>query len=116
MAAKLEDPNQTESALAGVKAFNKEPTFYSGYAKNYIMKTVKKGADNDPRVGYIKQASKLIGSVEDILDGSDVLSGDKKATKEAVSRVKKAQSLIAMFIEECGVQDEKLAAFVKAHK
>lgn len=55
--AKVKDPDQLEVALAGVKQFNKQPDFYTGYAKNFIMKTVKKGSDKDPRVGYIRQAS-----------------------------------------------------------
>ena len=116
LVAKLEDPSQLESALSGVKAFNKEPTFYNGYAKNFILKTVKKNADNDPRVGYIKQASTLIGSIEGVLQGGDALMNEKTTTKEAIARVKKAQALIAKFIDECGIQDEKLAAYVSSHK
>lgn len=54
---KLKDPDQLEAALSGVQQFNKNPNFYTGYAKNFIMKTVKKGSDSDPRVGYIKQVS-----------------------------------------------------------
>mmetsp|Transcript_11359 Transcript_11359/g.24064 ORF Transcript_11359/g.24064 Transcript_11359/m.24064 type:complete len:206 (-) Transcript_11359:385-1002(-) len=113
---KLEDPTQIESALAGVKLFNKDPTFYSSYAKNFVMKSVKKGSDSDPRVGYIKQASTLIGSLESVLEGGDALMNEKSTTAEAVARVKKAQTLISKFIEECGVQDDKLAAFVASHK
>mmetsp|Transcript_10166 Transcript_10166/g.29885 ORF Transcript_10166/g.29885 Transcript_10166/m.29885 type:complete len:203 (-) Transcript_10166:302-910(-) len=114
---KLEDPTQLESALSGVKAFNKDPTFYSGYAKNFIMKSVKKGSDRDARVGYIKQASTLIGSLETVLEGGDALMNEKSTSAEAVARVKKAQALIAKFIEESGVeQDEKLSAFVASHK
>lgn len=116
LVTKLEDPSQLESALSGVKAFNKDPTFYNGYAKNFILKTVKKNADNDPRVGYIKQASTLISSIEGVLAGGDALMNEKTTTKEAVARVKKAQSLIGKFIAECGIQDEKLASFVNAHK
>jgi hypothetical protein len=116
LVTKLEDPSQLESALSGVKAYNKDPTFYNGYAKNFILKTVKKNADNDPRVGYIKQASTLISSIEGVLAGGDALMNEKTTTKEAVARVKKAQSLIGKFIAECGIQDEKLASFVNAHK
>ncbi len=115
MVEKLES-NQIEAALTGVKAFNKEPTFYSGYARNFILKTVKNNADADPRVGYIKQASTLIGSLEGVLTGGDALMNEASTTKEAVARVKKAQALIAKFIEECGIQDEKLAAYVSSHK
>lgn len=117
LVAKLEDPTQIGSALSGIKAFNKEPSFYSGYAKNFIGKSVKKGADNDPRVGYIKQASTLISSIEGVLEGGDALMNEKDTTKEAIARVKKAQGLIAKFIAECGVeQEEKLAAYVSSHK
>ena len=110
---KLES-GQIEGALSGIKAFNKEPDFYNGYAKNFVLKSIKKGADSDPRVGYIKQASKLIGSIEAVLDGA--MMDEKAATKEAVARVKKAQALIAQFIAESGVEDEKLTAYVNAHK
>jgi len=116
LVAKLEDPTQTEAALSGVKQFNKDPSFYNGYAKNYVMKLVRKGSDTDPRTGYIKQASTLISSLEGVLEGGDALMNEKSTGAEAVARVKKAQSLIARFIEECGVEDDKLAAFVAAHK
>ena len=112
---KLES-NQIEAALSGVKAFNKDPNFYSGYARNFILKSVKNNADADPRVGYIKQASTLIGSLEGVLSGGDALMNESSTTKEAVARVKKAQALIAKFIDECGIQDEKLAAYVSSHK
>ena len=59
---KLETPDQLELALSGVKSFNKEPTFYSAYAQNFIKKTVKNNSDADPRVGYIKQVSFSFGS------------------------------------------------------
>jgi hypothetical protein len=41
---------------------------------------------------------------------------DSGATKEAINRVKKAQALIAKFLEECGVKDEKFDTFIAAHK
>jgi len=116
LVVKLQDPTQIETVLASVKSFNKDPTFYNGYAKNFILKTVKKGADSDPRVGYIRQASTLIGSLEGVLQGGDALMNEKSTTAEAIARVKKAQILIAKFIDECGIQDEKLSAFVASHK
>ena len=116
LVAKLQDPTQFEPALLGVKEFNKNPNFYNGYAKNFIMKSVPKGSDSDPRVGYIKQASTLIGSLESVLEGGDALMNEKSVSEEAVKRVKKAQGLISKFIEESGVSDEKLAAYCASHK
>jgi len=113
---KLEDPSQLDAALTAVKLFNKDPDFYSGYAKNFIMKSVKKGSDNDPRVGYIKQASKLVSSLESVLEGGDALMNEKSTSAEAVARVKKAQALIAKFIEESGTKDERFDAFIASHK
>jgi hypothetical protein len=55
LSTKVKDPDQLEAALSGVKQFNKQPNFYTEYAKNFIMKSVKKGSDSDPRVGYIRQ-------------------------------------------------------------
>lgn len=112
---KLES-NQIDAALSGVKLFNKDPNFYSGYARNFILKTVKNNADADPRVGYIKQASTLIGSLEGVLSGGDALMNEKSTSAEAIARVRKAQVLIGKFIAECGIDDPKLAAFVDAHK
>lgn len=112
---KLES-NQIDAALSGVKLFNKDPGFYSGYARNFILKTVKNNADADPRVGYIKQASTLIGSLEGVLSGGDALMNEKSTSAEAISRVRKAQVLIGKFIAECGVDDPKLSAYVNAHK
>ena len=54
---KLGNPDSLEVALDGVRLFNKDPNFYPGYARNFILKTVKTGADADPRLGYIKQVS-----------------------------------------------------------
>jgi hypothetical protein len=149
LSAKLKDPDQLEAALSGVKQFNKQPDFYTGYAKNFIMKSVKKGSDSDPRVGYIRQvkdrnvwnrhvllvqlrrlirniiftpvhsyrqASTLISSLESVLSGGDALMNEKSTSDEAMKRIQKAQALIGKFIAECGVQDDKLAAYVAAHK
>lgn len=55
--SKLENPDQVGLALDGVKQFNKDPTFYSIYARNFVKKSVKNNSDADPRVGYIKQVS-----------------------------------------------------------
>lgn len=54
---KLGNPDTADAALEAVQLFNKDGSFYPGYAKNFILKIVKKGADQDPRVGYIKQVS-----------------------------------------------------------
>ncbi len=169
LADKLGNPDTIEAALDGVRLFNKDPTFYSGYAKNFIQKTVKKGADSDPRVGYIKQVSMvvlcvyacvytcwcwllvmvyqgwscsfqyltpiallllhlhllvvlfmeqactLVASVETVAAGGAALA-DKKAIAESISRVRKAQALIAKFLAESGVKDEKVDAYIAKHK
>lgn len=111
---KVSDEDTFESALDGVRAFNRDKNFYTGYARNFISKTVKNNADGDDRVGYIRKASSIITSLEELLDGKQGLLG-KEASKEAVERVGKAQSLIGKFIAGSGVEDEKLAAYVKAH-
>jgi len=116
LTAKLEDPNQIEVALSGVKDFNREPDFYNTYAQNFIKKSVKYNSSADPRVGYIKQASTLIGSLENLLQGTDAMMNEKTVKAESIKRVQKAQSLISKFLAESGVQDEKLAAFISSHK
>jgi hypothetical protein len=57
LAEKLGNPDTIEVALDGVRLFNKDANFYPGYARNFVLKTVKTGADSDPRVGYIKNVS-----------------------------------------------------------
>jgi hypothetical protein len=57
LVAKLSDPDTVESGLEGVRAFNKDPNFYTGYARNYVLKMIDKGGDSDPRTGYIRQVS-----------------------------------------------------------
>jgi len=52
---KVSDEDTFESALEGVRAFNRDKNFYSGYARNFISKTVKNNADGDDRVGYIRK-------------------------------------------------------------
>ncbi|KAL3899355.1 MAG: hypothetical protein SGARI_006479, partial [Bacillariaceae sp.] len=76
------------------------------------MKSMKTGSDKDPRVGYVRQASKLISSVEELLSGGDVLMNEKTVTDEALKRIQKAQGLIGKFIAESGVEDEKLSAYL----
>jgi len=85
-----------------------------GYAKNYISKIVKRSAADDARIGYIKEASALVGSCEGLLRGKEELTGSN-AAKEASDRTKKAQALIAKFLAESGVEDERVEAFVAAH-
>eukprot|EP00563_Minutocellus_polymorphus_P000449 CAMPEP_0181035242 /NCGR_PEP_ID=MMETSP1070-20121207/8222_1 /TAXON_ID=265543 /ORGANISM="Minutocellus polymorphus, Strain NH13" /LENGTH=210 /DNA_ID=CAMNT_0023112795 /DNA_START=41 /DNA_END=673 /DNA_ORIENTATION=+ len=109
------DDEQLSKALDGLRAFNKDSNFYPGFAKNYISKVVRRGAADDERIGYVKEAATLVGSCEGLLRGEeDGLSG-AGAAKEATTRVKKAQSLIAKFLAESGVEDERVAAYVAAH-
>lgn len=56
---KLSNPDTIDAALEGVKMFNKDPNFYPGYAKNFRLKTIKKGGDKDLLVGYVKQVSTI---------------------------------------------------------
>jgi hypothetical protein len=116
LAEKVKDPAQLEAALSGVKTFNKQPNFYTGYAKNFLMKSMKTGSDSDPRLGYIRQASTLIGSLEGVLSGGDALMNEKTTSEEALKRIQKAQGLISKFIAESGVQDEKLSQYLSTHK
>ena len=57
---KLENPDTVGLALDGAKQFNKDPNFYSTYARNFVKKSVRNNSDADPRVGYIKQVSIFI--------------------------------------------------------
>jgi len=56
---KVSDPDKWGGALEGLRAFNRDPNFYNGYARNYISKSVKNNADGDDRVGYIRQVRRL---------------------------------------------------------
>jgi len=112
--AKVADPDQSEAALVGLRSFNKDNGFYTGYARNYISKTVKNNAEGDARVGYIRQASSVLSSIQELLEGRQGLFG-ADASKEAVARVAKAQALIGKFLGECGVEDAKFAAYISAH-
>eukprot|EP00542_Grammatophora_oceanica_P017362 CAMPEP_0194027684 /NCGR_PEP_ID=MMETSP0009_2-20130614/1791_1 /TAXON_ID=210454 /ORGANISM="Grammatophora oceanica, Strain CCMP 410" /LENGTH=203 /DNA_ID=CAMNT_0038666833 /DNA_START=82 /DNA_END=693 /DNA_ORIENTATION=- len=114
LATKFSDPDTVESGLEGVKMFNRDPKFYPGYAKNFISKTVKKNADGDARLGYVKQACTIIGSTEGLMRGESGMYG-KEATEEGVKRVRKAQSLIAKFLAESGYSDGDVAAYIKDH-
>jgi len=112
---KFSDESTIEAGLDGVRSFNRNPTFYNGYAKNFISKSVLNNADGDPRVGYIRSASTLIGSTEQLLSGGAVLV-EKDASKEAVRRIQKAQGFIGKFLAESGVEgSEEITAFVKKH-
>lgn len=113
---KVTDPDTSEAALVGIRSFNKDPNFYTGYARNFISKTVKNNADGDDRVGYIRQASSIIGSLQELLEGRQGLFG-ADAAKEAGVRVDKAQALIGKFLAECGIdsEKEKFDAYVAKH-
>jgi len=112
--AKVADPDQFETALVGLREFNRAANFYPGYAKNFILKSVKASADTDPRVGYVTQASNTIGSCQELLEGRQGLFG-ADAAKEAVSRVSKAQQLLGKFLMESGVEDSRFKDFVASH-
>mmetsp|Transcript_40782 Transcript_40782/g.46336 ORF Transcript_40782/g.46336 Transcript_40782/m.46336 type:complete len:211 (+) Transcript_40782:100-732(+) len=112
---KFSEEATIEAGLDGVRSFNKSPSFYSGYAKNFISKSVTNNADGDPRIGYIRSASTLIGSTETLLQGGAVLV-EKDARQEAVRRITKAQAFIGKFLAESGVENnEDIKAFVKKH-
>lgn len=113
---KVIDPDTSEAALVGIRSFNKDPNFYTGYARNFISKSVKNNADGDVRVGYIRQASSIIGSIQELLEGRQGLFG-ADAAKEAGVRVDKAQALIGKFLAECGIdsEKEKFEAYVSKH-
>ena len=132
--------NDQGKALSGLVAFNKDPKFYTGYANNYIAKTVKNDAESDRRVGYIRQVSRLycfeldsrlklctsqtltcfqasglLGSCQGLLEGREGIDVGGPAGTEALKRVEKAQKLIGQFLAESGVQDERIASFVASH-
>lgn len=109
------DDESLGKALDGLRAFNKDPNFYPGFAKNYISKVVKRSAADDERIGYVKEAATLVSSCEGLLRGEEVGLSGAEAAKEATTRVKKAESLIAKFLAESGVEDERVAAYVAAH-
>ena len=109
------DDEQLGKALDGLRAFNKDPNFYPGFAKNYISKVVKRSAADDERIGYVKEAATLVSSCEGLLRGEEAGLSGADAAREATTRVKKAESLIAKFLAESGVEDERVAAYVAAH-
>ena len=109
------DDEQLGKALDGLRAFNKDPNFYPGFAKNYISKVVRRGAADDERIGYVKEAATLVSSCEGLLRGEEAGPSGVEAAKEATTRVKKAESLVAKFLAESGVEDERVAAYVAAH-
>lgn len=110
----VSDPDTSESALVGLRSFNRDSNFYTNYARNFISKSVKNNADADVRVGYIRQASSVVCSIQELLEGRQGLFG-ADAAKEATIRVEKAQSLIAKFLAESGVEDERFPTYIKAH-
>jgi len=122
---KIKDPEKYDGgremydkALEGLRQWNKDPNFYVGYAQNYLAKVVKRGSADDPRLGYIKEASANISSCQELLEGRvEGLSG-KAAGDEAIKRVKASQKLIGKFLAESGVEGEgadKIAAYVSSH-
>lgn len=60
------------------------------------------------------QACTLIGSTQAILEGGTGMV-EKEASAESVKRVKKAQTLIAKFLAESGVETDETKAYIKAH-
>jgi hypothetical protein len=65
LVAKLSNPETVEAGMEGVRMFNRDDKFYTGYAKNFILKSIGKGADSDPRVGYVKNVSSLFRTDSD---------------------------------------------------
>jgi len=118
LAKKVASPDTFEEALPGLIQFNKDGNFYNNYARNFISKSgVKNNADGDPRVAKIRQASKIIASCQELLDGHEGPTGQEAAT-EASSRVKKAQKLISEFLSECPeniANDDRVKGYVSTH-
>jgi len=115
LAVKVSDPDQSENARKGLVEFNKDPNFYSEYARRFITKSVKNGASDDIRVGYIREASGKISSIQELLEGRQGLE-DKAAAIEAVKRIRDSQRLIAKFFAESGIEgEEKVIAYIRAH-
>ena len=137
--AKLSNPENFQDVLVGVRLFNKDIRYYPIYARTFVSKSVKFSADDDSRVVaikevspftnlplslkpfyihflvfYINQAAQVIGSLQELLDGHEGPVGDE-ASKTAIARVEKAQSLIGQFLSASGVEDERIAAYVAAH-
>jgi hypothetical protein len=54
---KFSDESTIEAGLENVRVFNRDTSFYPGYAKNFVSKSVMNNAEGDPRVGYIRQVS-----------------------------------------------------------
>ena len=97
--------------------FNRDSNFYNNYARNFISKFVKNDADNDPRMAKMRQASKIIGSCQELLDGHEGPTGQEAAT-EASSRVKKAQQLISEFLSELPENisgDDRVKGYTSTH-
>eukprot|EP00815_Leptocylindrus_aporus_P008288 CAMPEP_0116054046 /NCGR_PEP_ID=MMETSP0322-20121206/2557_1 /TAXON_ID=163516 /ORGANISM="Leptocylindrus danicus var. apora, Strain B651" /LENGTH=196 /DNA_ID=CAMNT_0003537341 /DNA_START=15 /DNA_END=605 /DNA_ORIENTATION=- len=112
---KLSDESTVGEALSGLVAFNKDKDFYTTYARNFVGKSVKANADGDARVGAVRQASSLISSCQELLEGRQGLVG-KEAADEAVKRVKQAQKYLVTFCEGSGLaQDERVAKFISMH-
>ena len=72
------------------------PTYVDHFSLNYL------------------QACNGIGSIQELLEGRQGLSG-QEASDEAVKRVRKAQALLAKFFAESGVEDERVSAFIGKH-
>mmetsp|Transcript_8842 Transcript_8842/g.14706 ORF Transcript_8842/g.14706 Transcript_8842/m.14706 type:complete len:204 (+) Transcript_8842:36-647(+) len=112
---RFEDEATVEAGLENVRVFNRDPSFYTGYAKNFISKSVTNNAEGDVRLGYVRQACTLIASTQPLLEGQLGMVGEE-AQKEAVKRIKKAQGLIGKFLTESGVEgSSEIAEYVKAH-
>ena len=54
---KLSKEDTIFAASEGLRMFNKDINFYPGYARNFLLKSMKTGVDSDPRYGYIKEVS-----------------------------------------------------------
>lgn len=78
---KLSDEATVGEALNGLVVFNRDKNFYTGYARNFVSKSVKNNADGDARVGAVRQASSLVSSCQELLEGRQGLLG-KEASDE----------------------------------
>ena len=76
---KLSDEATVGEALTGLVAFNRDGNFYTTYARNFVGKSVKNNANGDPRVGNMRQASSLISSCQELLEGRQGLLGKEAA-------------------------------------
>jgi len=114
---KYDERTIVKGAIEGFKSFSKSSGIFPRYAKDFVARRsgkTDKQIEADPLVVKVKQAVSLVSSCEALLKNKEKFKG-MAAIEEAISRLKRAQRLLAEYCVESGAMAPDSKSYVTRH-